>query len=71
MGPLTVPISRSLLLPRGVTDIDPFYLSDGDIAFSSTREPKYCACNRHIMCNLFRMESDGANILQNWQEHRE
>lgn len=40
------------------------YLPDDGIAFSSTREPKYCMCNRHIMANLFRMEADGANIHQ-------
>jgi hypothetical protein len=48
----------------GISDIDPLYLADGCIAFSSTREPKYCMCNRHIMANLFRMEPDGANIHQ-------
>ncbi len=55
---------KQLTSMPGVSDIDPFYLASGDIAFSSTREPKYCACNRHIMANLFRMEGDGANILQ-------
>ena len=40
---------------EGVADIDPLYLPDGCIAFSSTREPKYCMCNKHIMANLFRM----------------
>ena len=49
---------------KGVSDIDPIWLPDGDIVFSSTREPKYCMCNRHIMCNLFRMKADGANIHQ-------
>lgn len=47
-----------------VDDLDPLYLPDGDVAFSSTREPKYCACNRHIMANLFRMHGDGANVHQ-------
>ena len=47
-----------------VNDIDPVYLPGGDILFTSTREPKYCMCNRHIMGNLFRMEGDGANIHQ-------
>ncbi len=55
---------KQLTSAPGVSDIDPLYLADGDIAFSSTREPKYCMCNRHIMANLFRMEADGANILQ-------
>lgn len=55
---------RQLTTAAGVTDIDPLYLPDGSIAFSSTREPKYCMCNRHIMANLYRMEGDGANIVQ-------
>ncbi len=53
-----------LTFAKGVADIDPFYLADGDIGFSSTREPKYCMCNIHIMANLFRMKPDGANIEQ-------
>ncbi|MBN2136319.1 MAG: PD40 domain-containing protein [Sedimentisphaerales bacterium] len=48
----------------GVADFDPLYLPDGSIVFSSTREPKFCMCNRHIMGNLFRMDADGANIHQ-------
>lgn len=48
----------------GVSDIDPAWLPDGDIVFASTREPKYCMCNRNIMCNLFKMKPDGANIHQ-------
>ncbi len=55
---------RQLTFSPGVTDIDPFYMPDGRIAFSSTREPKYCMCNRHIMANLFCMDRDGANIIQ-------
>lgn len=55
---------RQLTFAPGVSDIDPLYLPDGSIAFSSTREPKYCMCNRHIMANLYRMERDGANIVQ-------
>ena len=55
---------RQLTFAEGVSDIDPLYLPNGDIVFSSTREPKYCMCNRHIMCNLFRMTGDGANIHQ-------
>ncbi|MFR9649212.1 MAG: hypothetical protein SNJ33_02740 [Rikenellaceae bacterium] len=46
------------------SDIDPVYLPSGEIIFSSTRQPKFCMCNRHIMANLFRMEADGANIEQ-------
>lgn len=55
---------RPLTTAADVDDIDPLWLPDGGIVFSSTREPKYCMCNRHIMANLFRMEADGANIHQ-------
>lgn len=55
---------RQLTSAPGVSDIDPVWLPDGDILFSATREPKYCMCNRHIMCNLYRMGPDGANIHQ-------
>ncbi|MGN0853630.1 MAG: hypothetical protein ACI4Q3_09695 [Kiritimatiellia bacterium] len=55
---------KQLTRAKGVSDIDPVWLPDGGILFGSTREPKYCMCNRHIMCNLFRMEADGANIRQ-------
>ncbi len=55
---------RTITSATGVTDIDPLYLPDDSIVFSSSREPKYCMCNRHIMCNLFRMDADGANIHQ-------
>ena len=55
---------KQLTFAVGVSDIDPLYLPDDSIVFSSTREPKYCMCNKHIMANLYRMEGDGANILQ-------
>ena len=55
---------KQLTSAKCVSDIDPLYLPDGGIVFTSTRQPKYCMCNRHIMGNLFRMESDGANITQ-------
>ena len=47
-----------------VDNIHPLYLPDDSIVFSSTREPKYCMCNRHLMANLYRMEPDGSNIHQ-------
>ncbi|MDO4550348.1 MAG: hypothetical protein Q4C96_03755 [Planctomycetia bacterium] len=53
-----------LTFGRALSDIDPAYLPDGRIVFSSTREPKFCMCNRHIMCNLYTMDADGANIHQ-------
>ena len=39
-------------------------MPNGKIVFSSTRDVKYCQCNRHISPNLFVMEADGRNILQ-------
>ncbi|MCL2742261.1 MAG: hypothetical protein FWE67_00245 [Planctomycetaceae bacterium] len=65
----TKKLTQLTFLP-GVSDIDPLYVpsanSDGscDIVFSSTREPKYCMCNRHIMCNLYKMNGDGSNVQQ-------
>jgi len=47
-----------------VADIDPIYLPDDSIVFTSTREPKYNMCSRDIAANLFRMDRDGANIHQ-------
>lgn len=55
---------RQLTFAEDVDDFDPLYLPDSRIVFSSTREPKYCMCNRHLMANLYRMEADGANIHQ-------
>lgn len=55
---------KQLTRAKNVSDIDPVFLPGGEIIFTSTREPKYCMCNRHIMGNLFRMEADGANIHQ-------
>jgi hypothetical protein len=55
---------KQLTFGCGVTDIDPIYLPNGQILCTSTREPKYCMCNRHIMGNLFTMDADGANIQQ-------
>jgi len=55
---------RQLTREKGVCDVDPAWLPDGDIVFSSTRNPKYCMCNRHIMANLYRMRPNGANVYQ-------
>ncbi len=55
---------RQLTHGSGISDIDPLYLPDGRILFTSTREPKYCMCNRHIMGNLFTMDADGTNLQQ-------
>jgi hypothetical protein len=53
-----------LTFASGISDIDPLYLPNDQIVFSSTRQPKYCMCNRHIMANLYRMNPDGSNIVQ-------
>jgi hypothetical protein len=55
---------KQLTFGSGVSDIDPIYLPNGQILFSASREPKYCMCNRHIMCNLYTMDADGANLQQ-------
>jgi len=55
---------RQLTSAKDVDDLDPLYLPDDSIVFTSTREPKYCACNRHIMANLYKMNPDGSNIHQ-------
>ena len=50
---------RQLTFGPHASDIDPCYLPDGRIVFASTRDPKYCGCNRHIQANLFVMDADG------------
>ena len=55
---------EQLTFGSGLSDIDPIWLPSGEIVFTSTREPKYCMCNRHIMGNLFKMDADGANLQQ-------
>ena len=55
---------RQLTWGARLSDVDPLYLPNGRIAFSSTRDVKYCQCNRHIMPNLFSMNADGSNVIQ-------
>ncbi|MHC4502804.1 MAG: HzsA-related protein, partial [Planctomycetota bacterium] len=55
---------RQLTFGPRVSDIQPVYMPDGKIVFSSTREPKYIPCQRHLMANLFTMNGDGSNIRQ-------
>ncbi len=55
---------KQLTFGAGLSDIDPIYLPNGQVLFTSTREPKYCMCNRHIMGNLYTMNGDGSNIVQ-------
>ncbi len=55
---------KQLTFQADAADMDPAYLPDGRIVFSSTRDPKYCGCNRHMQANLFAMDADGTNIRQ-------
>ncbi|MDP6636860.1 MAG: hypothetical protein QGG42_18325 [Phycisphaerae bacterium] len=55
---------KQLTFGSMLSDVDPIYMPNGKILFSSTRDMKYCQCNRHIQPNLFVMDSDGANIIQ-------
>ncbi len=55
---------RQLTFLKEASDINPVYLPSGEIVFSSTRASKYCACNRHIMCNLYKCGAGGENIAQ-------
>ena len=61
---LSTKTSRQLTFMKDCSDINPTYLPSGEIVFSSTRASKYCACNRHIMCNLYKCDADGHNIIQ-------
>jgi len=55
---------RQLTFQADAADMDPAYLPDGRIVFSSTRDTKYCGCNQHIMASLYAMNADGTNIRQ-------
>ena len=55
---------KQLTFRTDAADMDPAYLPDGRIVFSSTRDPKYCGCNRYLQANLFAMNADGTNIRQ-------
>ena len=55
---------RQLTFGSKLADVEPMVLPDGRIAFNSTRDLKFCQCNRHPMGNLFAMDADGANLIQ-------
>ncbi|MCX6927892.1 MAG: hypothetical protein NT154_32490, partial [Verrucomicrobia bacterium] len=55
---------KQLTALPGVDDFDPMYLPDDRVVFVSGREPKYVMCNMHLSHNLYRMDGDGANIVQ-------
>jgi len=56
--------TKQLTFGPRISDIQPVYMPDGKIIFSSTREPKYIPCQRHLMANLFTMNADGSNVRQ-------
>ena len=66
--PMSVTFTREticqLTFGESLSDIDPQYLPGDKIVFASTREPKFCMCNRHVMANLHVMNADGTNVLQ-------
>ncbi len=55
---------KQLTFLKDIDDLDPVYLPDDHIIFSSSRELKYVPCNRHRQFNIYRMNADGANIHQ-------
>jgi hypothetical protein len=55
---------RLLGVDPQAADLDPIYLPDDRIVFSSTRDLKYCGCNQHVQANLFRMNADGSEVCQ-------
>jgi hypothetical protein len=55
-------------------DVDPCYLPDGGIAFSSARCMRFIPCNRTQSSYIYRMEADGSRILPLgsnvlWEDH--
>jgi len=57
-------VPKQLTFAPDVYDVDPIYLPDGKIAFCSTRDHKIVPCAGQLVPQLFRMDSDGANIHQ-------
>lgn len=55
---------KQLTFLKDIDDLDPIYLPDNRIVFSSSRELKYVPCNRHRQFNIYCMDADGANIHQ-------
>ncbi len=61
---LSITDTKQLTSLSTADDMDPLYMPSGNIVFTSTRDPKYVMCNRHIAGNIYRMEPDGANIVK-------
>ena len=55
---------RQLTNASDVSDVDPIFLPDDSIVFSSSRDLKYVPCDSQLVPQLFRMNSDGQNIHQ-------
>ncbi len=60
---------KQLTFLDDVDDVNPLYLPDDNIVFSSSRELKYVPCNRHRQFNIYRMNADGSNIVQITKNH--
>lgn len=60
---------KQLTFLKDIDDINPLYLPDDNIVFSSSRELKYIPCNRHRQFNIYHMDADGANINQITKNH--
>lgn len=64
LRPLTAPDPSA---PRKTDDMQPCYLPDGGIAFTSTRTQYGVLCDggdRLTVCNLWRIEADGSGLRQ-------
>ncbi|HIJ69914.1 MAG TPA: hypothetical protein HPP87_00960 [Planctomycetes bacterium] len=55
---------RQITNASDVSDVDPVYLPDDSILFTSCRDLKYVPCDTQMVPHLFRMDLDGANIHQ-------
>lgn len=51
--------TKQLTFGLGRADLEPVYLPDGDIIFSSTRPEQSVPCWWNEICNLYRMDSEG------------
>ena len=47
-----------------VSDVDPIYMVDDSIVFSSNRDLKFVPCDLQMVPQLFRMAPEGANVHQ-------
>ena len=53
---------KGACLDRGFDDMDPCYLPNGNIMFTSTRSQRRVFCNPSIVATLYLMDADGKNM---------